>query len=53
MAPLQKQSQQTDSMNGKNEKDRNFNSGATFGFLIETRTLGNERTLIIHFNNFS
>jgi len=36
VTPLQQQREQTDSVNGEHEKDRDFDAGAAFVFLIES-----------------
>ena len=51
MAALHQQRQQTDTVNGQDEEDSEFDPRAASLFLIECCTLGNERTLIIHFNS--
>jgi hypothetical protein len=47
-AALHQQSQQTDAVDGEDEKHRDFYSGAAFVFLFQEGTLWDEWTLIVH-----
>jgi hypothetical protein len=45
---LHQQSEQTDTVDGEDEKYRDLHAGTTFVFLLQQRTLRDEWTLVIH-----